>query len=167
MSKHAFAIVAAVVLSFSATAANAQRVRGAYENAAGGVTAGAAQDVRGPFGGRAVGEAGVVTDGDGSGVAGSRGCARSGAEGRGCGARATTWDEDGNVHHDQSGYAQGAWGNTASTQGSFDRDEDGDWTGNRESEVNVGDRTYTANSSFDSDDGWDRDVECSGSGCRD
>jgi hypothetical protein len=167
MSKHTFAIVAAVVLSCGATAAHAQRVRGAYENAAGGVTAGGAQDVRGPFGGRAVGEGGVVTDGDGSGIAGSRGCARTGAGGRGCGARGTTWDEDGNVRHEQSGYAQGAFGNTASTQGSFERDEDGDWSGSRNSEVNVGDRTYSADTSFSSEDGWDRDVDCSGSGCPD
>jgi hypothetical protein len=165
--KHALAITLASLIALNATGADAQRVRGARENAAGGVTAGGAHDVRGPWGGRAVGEGGVVTDGDGNGVAGSRGCARTGAGGYGCGAGATTWDEDGNVRHESSGYAQGAFGNTASTEGSFERDEDGDWTGNRESEVNVGDRSYSVDTSFDSDDGWDRNVDCSGSGCPD
>jgi hypothetical protein len=167
MRKRALILGLTAVFALNATAAEAQRIRGARENAAGGVTAGAAHDVSGPFGGRSVGEGGVVTDGDGSGVAGSRGCARTGAGGRGCRAGATTWDEDGNVRHEDSGYAQGAFGNTASTQGSFERNEDGDWSGHRESEVNVGDRTYSADTSFDSDDGWDRDVNCSGSGCPD
>ena len=166
MRKQALAAAAIALVSFTSVA-EAQRVRGARENAAGGVTAGGAHDVRGPFGGRSVGEGGIVTDGDGYGVAGSRGCARTGAGGRGCRAGATTWDEDGNVRHEDSGYAQGALGNTASTHGSFERDEDGDWSGNRESEVNVGDRSYSVDTTFNSDDGWDRDVDCSGSGCPD
>ncbi len=159
--------LAAALIAFVAfpTAADAQRVRGAYENAAGGVTAGGAHDVRGPWGGRAVGEGGVVTNGDGAGVGGSRGCATGAAGGRGCRAGATTRDEDGNVVHNSSGYAQGAFGNTASTSGGFTRDEDGDLNGERNSEFNVGDRTYSVDTTYDNDDGFDRDVQCSGSGC--
>jgi hypothetical protein len=167
MSKHLLAAAAAALFALNITAAEAQRVRGARENAAGGVTAGGAHDVRGPLGGRAVGEGGVVTDGDGNGVAGSRGCARTGAGGYGCGAGATSWDEDGAVQHQQSGYVRGRWGGEASTEGSFSRDEDGDWSGQRNSEAEIGDRTYSVDTTFDSDDGWDRDVDCSGSACPD
>lgn len=87
--------------------------------------------------------------------------------GRGCGQGTTSWDNDGNVNHQQSGYAQGAFGNTASTQGSWERDDDGDINGQRESEINVGNRSYDIDTSYDSDNGWDRDVDCSGSGCPD
>lgn len=157
------------VLAFCALAgtAEAQRVRGARENVAGGVTAGAARDVYGPYGGRTVGEGGVVTDGNGNGVSGSRGCARGAAGGAGCGQGTTSWDNDGNVNHQQSGYARGAWGNTASTNGNISRDEDGDWSGQRDTQVNVGDRSYDIDTSFESGDGFDRDVNCSGSGCPD
>lgn len=162
-----FAATTALLIAFTATAAEAQRVRASRENVAGGVTTGGAHDVRGAYGGRAVGEGGAVTNGDGSGASGSRGCARTGAGGRGCGAGATSWDENGNVYHEQSGYAQGAFGNTASTQGSFERDSDGDLSGQRESEVNVGNRNYSIDTTYDSGSGWDRDVDCSGSGCPD
>lgn len=157
----------ALLVAFTATSAEAQRVRGARENIAGGVTAGDAHDLRGPYGGRTAGEGGVVTDGAGNGVAGSRGCARTGAGGHGCGAGGTAWDEDGSVSHEQSGIAQGAFGNTASTEGSFERDEDGDWSGRRESEVNIANRSYSVDTSYDSSSGWERDVECNGSGCPD
>lgn len=160
-------VAAAILLATFTSVAEAQRIRGARENIAGGITAGGAHDVSGPFGGRAVGEGGVVTNGDGNGVAGSRGCGRTGAGGRGCRAGATSWDEDGNFQHEGSAYAEGPFGGRANTQGSFSRDEDGDWSGQRNSEVEVSDRTYSAETTFDSDDGWDRDVTCSGSGCPD
>lgn len=167
MKMHALALGAIALFAFTASTANAQRVRGGFENATGGVTAGGAHDVRGAFGGRAVGEGGVVTDGDGNGVSGSHGCGRTGAGGAGCGQGTTSWDNDGNVDHQQSGYARGRYGNTASTDGNFSRDEDGDWNGQRDTQVNVGNRSYDIDTSFDSDDGWDRDVNCSGSGCPD
>ena len=167
MVKHALALSAVALLAFTATSADAQRVRAARENVAGGVTAGTAHDIRGPYGGRTVGEAGVVTNDNGVGASGSRGCARTGANGRGCGAGATTWDGDGNVRHEQSGYAQGAFGNTASTQGSFERDDNGDLSGQRESEVNLANRSYSIDTNYDSSNGWNRDVDCSGSGCPD
>ena len=163
--KHVLAIGIAALVALSANTSDAQRIRGSYQNAAGGVTAGAARDVRGPWGGRTVGEGGVVTDGNGNGVAGSRGCARGAAGGTGCGAGATTWDNDGNVHHEDSGYAEGPFGGRANTQGSWDRDEDGDLSGERNSEFEIGDRTYSVDTTYDSDDGWDRDVDCNGSGC--
>jgi hypothetical protein len=167
MNKTILITCAAMLVAFTATSAQAQRVRAARENIAGGVTTGGAHDVRGAYGGRAVGEGGAVTDGNGNGIAGSRGCARTGAGGRGCGQGTTSWDNDGNVNHQQSGYAQGAFGNTASTQGSWERDDDGDINGQRESEINVGNRSYDIDTSYDSDNGWDRDVDCSGSGCPD
>jgi hypothetical protein len=167
MRKSALALSAIALFAFNATTANAQRVRGGFENAAGGVTAGGAHDARGPFGGRAVGEGGVVTDGNGNGASGSRGCARGGAGGAGCGQGTTSWDNDGNVNHQQSGYARGPLGNTANTNGSFSRDEDGDWNGQRNTEIDAGNRSYDIDTSFDSDNGWDRDVNCSGSGCPD
>ncbi|MGE0740287.1 MAG: hypothetical protein AB7O98_03015 [Hyphomonadaceae bacterium] len=162
MKNLALTLATAAAFSLCISTAEAQRVRGAYENAAGGVTAGGAHDVRGPWGGRAVGEGGVVTNGDGAGIGGSRGCAGGAAGGAGCRAGVTTRDEDGNVYHSDSGYARGAFGNTASTNGSFTRDEDGDLNGERNSELNVGDRTYTAETTYDSDDGFNRDVSCSG-----
>lgn len=167
MNKKILITCAAMLVAFTATSAQAQRVRAARENIAGGVTAGGAHDVRGPYGGRAVGEGGAVSDGDGNGVAGSRGCARTAAGGRGCGAGATSRDENGNVYHEQSGYARGAFGNTASTQGSFERDDDGDLSGQRESEVNLANRSYSIDTTYGSNSGWDRDVDCSGSGCPD
>lgn len=165
MSKHVLALSVVALFAFAATNADAQRVRGARENIVGGVTAGAARDVHGPYGGRTAGEGGVVTDGNGNGAAGSRGCARSGAGDGGCGAGTTSWDNDGNVNHQHSGYAQGAFGNTASTRGSFERDEDGELSGQRESELNIGNRTYSVDTTYDSGHGWDRDVDCTGSGC--
>jgi hypothetical protein len=161
--------LAAVVFAFCAFAseADAQRVRGGFENVAGGVTAGGAHNARGPWGGRTVGEGGVITDGNGNGVSGSRGCARGAAGGAGCGQGTTSWDNDGNIEHQQSGYARGPNGGYASTDGSFSRNEDGDWNGQRDTQVEIGDRTYDIDTSFNSDDGWDRDVDCSGSGCPD
>jgi hypothetical protein len=96
-----FAILASTLAlaTFSATA-DAQVRRGGFENAAGGVTAGGQHDVRGPWGGRAVGEGGVVTNGSGDGVGGSRDCAEDAAGGRGCRRGTTTWDDDGNVNLD-------------------------------------------------------------------
>jgi len=160
-------ILSAAALVALTLPADAQVVRGARENAAGGVTAGGAHDVRGPFGGRSAGEGGAVTDGDGNGVAGSRGCGRTAAGGRGCGAGASSWDEDGNFNHEHSAYGQGAFGNTASTQGNLQRNDDGDWSGERNSEVNVGNRTYSVDTTYESGEGLDRDIHCSGSGCRD
>lgn len=167
MNKHALALSVVALFAFTASTADAQRVRGARENVVGGVNAGAARDVSGPYGGRTVGEGGVVTDGNGNGngAAGSRGCARTGAGGRGCGSGTTSWDNDGNVNRQHSGYAEGAFGNTASTQGSFDRDENGDLSGQRESELNLANRTYSFDTTYESGSGWDRDVDCSGSGC--
>jgi hypothetical protein len=162
MSKLALTLTAAALFALGASVANADGVRRARDNAAGGITAGGAHDASGPFGGRTVGEGGVVTNGDGAGIGGSRGCASGGGGGWGCRAGVTTRDEDGNVYHSDSGYAQGAFGNTASTNGSFTRDEDGKLNGERNSEFNIVDRTYSAETTFDSDDGFDRDVTCSG-----
>lgn len=151
------------IAAFIYDSADAQIVRGARENVAGGVTAGGAHDVRGPFGGRSVGEGGVVTNGDGAGVSGSRGCARGGGGARGCGGGSTEWDGDGNVSHEHSGAAEGVFGNTAATDGSWDRDSNGDITGARGTEVNIGDRTYNIETDYNSGTGFDRDVSCSGS----
>lgn len=139
---------------------------GAFENAADGVTGGYRRDDRGPRGGRVASEGGVVTDGDGSGVAGSRGCAR-GHEAAGCSAGSVAWDEDGNVSGERSGAVAGRYGNSASSYGSFERDEDGDINGSRSSDAYVGDRHYSAETTYESGEGFDRDVTCSGSGCRD
>lgn len=158
-------VIAMSVIAFCAFtgAADAQRVRGnAFENAAGGIAAGQRRDVNGPLGGRAVSEGGVVTNGDGAGIGGSRGCATGAAGGAGCRAGVTVRDEDGNLAHASSGYAEGPLGGTASTYGGFTRDEDGDINGERNTEFNIGDRTYSAETTFDSDDGFDRDWDCSG-----
>ncbi|WP_395647710.1 hypothetical protein [Terricaulis sp.] len=161
MKKFPLAASVAVFCLLAGTA-EAQRVRGGFENAAGGVTAGAAEDVRGPFGGRAVGERGLVTDGSGNGASGSRGCARGAAGGVGCGQGTTTWNNDGEIDHQQSGYASGPFGGRASSEGSLSRDDDGDWSGERNSEFEIGGRTYSAETTFDSDDGLERDWDCSG-----
>jgi hypothetical protein len=136
--------------------------RNAYENAAGGVTAGGQRAVSGPWGGRAAGEGGVITNGDGAGIGGSRDCAEGAGGGWGCRRGVTARDEDGNVVHRDSGYAEGPLGNTASTNGGWTRDEGGNIAGDRSSEVTIGDRTYSAEATYDSDDGFDRDVSCSG-----
>jgi len=163
MKKHILAITAAALTLSSINAAYADGVRrNAHENAAGGVTAGGQRAVSGPWGGRAAGEGGVLTNGDGVGIGGSRGCAEGAGGGWGCRRGITARDEDGNVVHADSGYAEGPLGNTASTSGGWTRDEDGDISGDRNSEVTIGDRTYSAESTYDSDDGFDRDVSCSG-----
>lgn len=162
-----FVLASAALIAVSALcaeSASAQRVRAARENVAGGVTAGRAHDVSGPFGGRAVAEGGVVTNGDGAGVGGSRGCARGAAGGRGCSAGSTVWDRDGNISHERSAAFEGPFGATGSSTGGFDAD--GDLTGNRSTELDVGDRTYSAETSFESGEGFDRNVTCSGSSCR-
>lgn len=160
----ATAVAAFTLCSFNAAYADGVR-RNAYENAAGGVTAGGQRAVRGPWGGSTVGEGGVVTNGDGAGIGGSRGCAEGAAGGYGCRRGVTARDEDGNLVHGDSGYAEGPLGNSASTVGGFTRDEDGDIAGARNSEVTVGNRTYSADTTYTSGDGFDRDVSCSGSGC--
>jgi hypothetical protein len=139
--------------------ADAQIVRGWRENAAGGVNAVAAHDVYGPYGSRSVGQAGVVTNGDGAGVGGSRGCSRGVYGGEGCRAGATSRNEDGDFYHESGAAGVGAFGNSAGTYGSFER-EDGYGSGQRDSELNVGDRTYNATTTFNTDDGFDRDVTC-------
>src|SRR5262245_32989670 len=112
------------------TDAHADRiVRSGFENAAGGVTAGGAHDVRGRYGGRAIGEGGAVTNGDGGGVAGSRGCGRDWAGAQGCRSGATAWDRNGNVAHEGSAVYEGPLGGYGSSSGSFTRDEDGDFNG--------------------------------------
>lgn len=152
--------VAAVLIAALAQPADAQIIRGARNNAAGGVTAGAAHDVVGPWGGRSVGEGGVVTNGDGAAVGGSHGCGRSAAGGEGCRAGGFVRGEDGQVVYESGAAGQGRFGNTGSTYGTFTRDADGDVSGQRDSEVNVGDRTYNATTTFNKDDGFDRDVTC-------
>src|SRR5262245_14946251 len=102
MNKKIVIACVAALLACHVTTASAQVVRAAGQNGMGGVTAGGAHDVRGAYGGRSVGEGGVVTNGDGGGVSGSRGCSRGAAGGRGCGASATAWDRDGNVAHSSS-----------------------------------------------------------------
>jgi hypothetical protein len=162
-----FAVLSIVALfGWQMSAAEAQIVRGAHQNPSGGVTAGGAHDVRGAFGGRTVGEGGVVTNGDGGGIAGSRGCARDGAGARGCRSGATAWDRDGNVAHEGSAVVEGPLGGYGSAEGSFTRDSDGDVSGSRSGEYNVGDRTYSADTSVSSGEGLERNVTCSGSGCR-
>lgn len=156
------ALLALTAIFICAAAADAQIVRRAGENAAGGVTVAGAHDVRGPYRGRSAGEGGVVTNGDGAGAGGSRGCSRGAAGARGCRSGATVRDEDGDVRHQHDAYARGAYGGSASSHGTFERDGDGGASGSRNTDVHVGDRTYSAETTFDSEDGFDRDVSCSG-----
>jgi len=166
MKKLVLAVAAAALTLSSVNAAYADGVRrNAYENAAGGITAGGPRAVSGPWGGRAAGEGGVVTNGDGAGIGASRGCAEGAAGGWGCRRGVTARDENGNLVHADSGYAEGPLGNSVSTIGGWTRDEDGDIAGARNSEVTIGDRTYSAESTYTSGDGFERDVSCSGSGC--
>ncbi|MBI1252237.1 MAG: hypothetical protein GC189_12290 [Alphaproteobacteria bacterium] len=161
-----FIAVSTIALAATIDGASARVVRGGYYNAAGGVTAGGAHDVRGAYGGRAVGEGGVVTNGDGGGVAGSRGCGRDAAGGAGCRSGATAWDRNGNVAHEGSAVFEGPLGGYGSASGGWTRDSDGDINGARSGEYTIGDRTYSAETSVESGEGVDRSVSCSGSGCR-
>lgn len=156
------AVFAAVIVGLGS--AEARRVRGARENIAGGVTAGAAEDVSGPFGGRVTREGGVVTNGDGAGLAGSRGCGHDAAGGQGCRRGATAWDGEGNVSHESGMVFDGPLGATGGASGSWNRDENGGINGSRSGELNVGDRTYSAETSVESGEGVQRNVECNG--CR-
>lgn len=165
MKKFAMLAGAMALTAFVVVPAEAQVRRGAFENAAGGVTAGGQHDLRGPWGGRSVGEGGVVTDGNGNGVGGSRGCAEGAAGGQGCRRGSTSWDNDGNMYHESGAVFEGPLGADGATYGAMTRDEDGDWNGDRTTTVDVGDRTYTADTTFESGEGFDRDVQCSGSGC--
>ena len=157
----ATAVALALPLLAPSTAFAQFRNGGVYENAAGGVRR---DDIR--PNGRVVSEGGVVTDGNGNGVAGSRGCAR-GYNAAGCSAGSVAWDNDGNVSGERGGAFVGRNGNSASSYGSFERDEDGDINGNRSSDAYIGDRHYSAETTFESGEGFDRDVTCSGSGCND
>jgi hypothetical protein len=159
----ATAVALALPLLAPSTAFAQFRNGGAYENAAGGVTGGVRRDDYRPNG-RVVSEGGVVTDGSGNGVAGSRGCAR-GYNAAGCGAGSVAWDNDGKVSGERGGAIVGRNGNSASSYGSFERDEDGDINGSRSSDAYIGDRHYSAETTFESGEGFDRDVTCSGSGC--
>lgn len=152
-------ITAALIVSV-ALPGHAQAVRGWRENATGGVTAGAAHDTFGRYG-RSVGESGIVTNGDGAAIGGSRGCGRTYAGGEGCRAGGFARGEDGSLAHESGGAVHGAFGGAGSTYGSFTRDADGYASGQRDSELNIGDRTYSASTTFNSNDGVDRTVTCS------
>ena len=130
MKKLVLAVAAAALTLSSVNAAYADGVRrNAYENAAGGITAGGPRAVSGPWGGRAAGEGGVVTNGDGAGIGASRGCAEGAAGGWGCRRGVTARDENGNLVHADSGYAEGPLGNSVSTIGGWTHDEGGDIAG--------------------------------------
>jgi hypothetical protein len=161
----ATAVALALPLLAPSTACAQLRRGGSYENAAGGITGGVQRDDY-RRNGRVVSEGGVVTGGDGNGIAGSRGCAR-GYSVAGCSAGSVAWDNDGNVSGERGGAVVGRNGNSASSYGSFDRDEDGDINGSCSSDAYIGDRHYSAETTFESGEGFDRDVTCSGSGCRD
>lgn len=158
--------VIGVIAASTMSAADAQVTRHARENAAGGVSVGATGDVRGPLGGRAVAERGVVTNGDGGGLAGRRGCANGAAGGQGCSSGATVWDRNGNVAHESGAVFEGPLGARGSTYGGFTRDADGNVSGSRNSTVDVGNRSYSAESTFESGEGLERSVTCTGSSCR-
>lgn len=164
--KHLTCIVVAFATLTIGGVAHAERVRAARENIAGGVTAGAAENVTGPRGGRVAREGGVVTNGEGGGVAGARGCGRDWAGAEGCRAGATAWDRNGNVAHESSSVVRGPGGGYGSASGSFTRDADGDLNGSRQGEYHVGDRSYSAQTTVQSGQGVSRSVECEGSGCR-
>ena len=159
-------IAAAAAASLLAGAAFAQPGARARENAAGGVSAGAVRDAYGPYGGRVLAEGGVVTNGDGAGFGGSRGCARDAVGSTGCRASSTFWNEDGAFTHESGGVYNGAFGGAGAAYGTLTRDSDGDVYGARNGAFSIGDRTYTAETTFESGEGLSRDVNCSGSGCR-
>lgn len=146
--------------AFSIDSADAGRLRGARQNAAGGVTAGAVHNTQGPNGGRSVGGRGVITDGQGNGAAGSANCA-SGAAGRACRAGYTTRSADGAVTHQSGAAFEGANGGSGSTQGGFTRNADGTYSGGRTtSATGAQGNSYNADTAYDSETGVSRSVSC-------
>lgn len=57
------------------------------------------------------------------------------------------------------------FGATGSTYGGFTRDAEGDLTGARSTELDVGEDAYAAETTFESGDGFSHDTSCSGSSC--
>ena len=152
------------VLALSTVTMSVAEARGAgrfaHGNGAGGVTAGAWHDRVGPNGGAAVGGRGVVTDGEGNGVAVSGGCAE-GAQGRGCRAGKTTFDAEGNLTHRSGFAAEGADGGTVTSEGGFARSGDGTYSGSRDtSATGAAGNSYSASSTWDSANGKSRTVTC-------
>lgn len=154
------ATAALALTAFSIDAASAERLRGARQNAAGGVTAGSVHNTQGPNGGRSIGRRGLITDGEGNGVARSANCASGGA-GRACRAGYTTRTADGAVNHQSGAAFEGANGGSGSTQGGFSRNADGTYSGDRStSATGAQGNSYNADTTYDSETGVSRSVSC-------
>lgn len=156
-----FAILGAALALATLTIDTAEARGGRFvrENPAGGVTAGAAYDHTGPNGGRKAGARGVITDGEGNGAGASGSCAE-GEKGRGCRGAVTTWSADGTIDRKSGFEAEGANGGTASSDGTFHRNADGTYAGDRTTTATGENGTYNANTTYDSANGVARTVTC-------
>ncbi|MGF1456991.1 MAG: hypothetical protein ACFB6R_16620 [Alphaproteobacteria bacterium] len=139
--------------SADAQAAGRKKVRGAKTEegaaAVGGSKRAAGQN--GALSGRRRG----AKDGEGNAAAGRRGCA-TGANAAGCAGAGTAVDAEGNVSR-KAGGALTTENGEASRQGTFNRNADGTFAGERSSEASGQRGSVTGNTTVDSETGVTRD----------
>jgi hypothetical protein len=150
----------AVALPTSADAAGRFVARGARVNADGGVTGGV---VRGHANARsrAIRAHSIKTDGQGDRTVRSAACAE-GAAGVACRAGKTTWQADGAVQHQSGAQWRGANGGSGSTAGSFTRNADGSYSGERNTAASGSRGTYKGTTTVNSASGYARSATAAG-----
>ncbi len=155
------AVATLAIAAFTIDVADAKgRARGARPNAAGGITAGGVHNTVGPNGAASFGARGLVTDGSGSGVAGSANCA-AGAAGQACRAGSTAFASDGSVVRKGGATVEGANGGSASTTSGFTRNADGAYSGGRATQATgAAGNTYSGQTTYDSATGVTRSATC-------
>ena len=149
------------VATIAVQAAEAQQrvARGARGNAAGGITAGQIHDRTGPNGGTLRGGRGILTDGQGNGIAGSANCA-NGEAGRACRAGVTTRTAEGEVAHRSGIRVEGANGKELESAGGFTKDADGNINQARTTEASGEQGAVTVDKTYTSEAGRTRTVTC-------
>lgn len=150
------------LLGLSSTEASADSARRfTRPNAAGGTTAGAVTRHVGPNGGATTSRRVLRTDGEGNGMATGGRAWQTPNGGTGARAGATTHSADGSVQH-KSGFATSGTRGSANSQGSLQRDADGNVTQSRSTNATnaTTGNSYQGNTSYDSTNGLSHSGSC-------
>ncbi len=123
------------------------RFSGATQNASGGITAARGGAAAGANGGRFARGGAVTTDGQGNATGGSAQAFRGPNGAYGGRAGGFNKSSDGSVTHQSGGAVYGQYG-SATTAGSFQRNADGTYSGNRSTSAQIDDKgSYEGNTS--------------------
>jgi len=150
------------LLGLASTEASADSARRfTRPNAAGGTTAGAVTRHVGPNGGATTSRRVLRTDGEGNGMATSGRAWQTPNGGTGGRAGVTTHSADGSVQH-KSGFATSSAKGSVNSQGSLQRDADGNVTQNRTTNATnaTTGNSYQGSTSYDSTTGLSHSGSC-------